>query len=108
MIVATAEDTIENIDKDFAQFIEMVNSYGAQDVPIVYVINKSDLTEEYFEIENISAIMTSAKKGTNIDNLLKEIIKSIDITVKENKMLYPLLTREESTKKMLFIFFFYK
>lgn len=99
VIVATAEDTQEDIEKDFTKFVNMMNNYGTHEVPLVYVINKSGLTEEYYDIQNVDAIMISAKKGTNIDNLLKKIIENIDITVKENNMLYPLLTRDDVQKK---------
>lgn len=69
---------------------DLLNSLGCGDTPIITVLNKCDLLEEEsFPQEFGSYVKISAKNGTGIDNLLKQIDKNLPTRVRNVKLLIP-------------------
>lgn len=67
---------------------ELLSSLGAQDKPIIPVLNKCDIaTQPYFPISG--AVRISAKTGEGIDELLKAIEENLPKKLKRVELLLP-------------------
>jgi len=57
--------------------LEVLNSLGAGDKPMIEALNKSDVSADYGEIEPPDAIVISAATGAGLDRLIFEIGKRV-------------------------------
>ena len=57
--------------------LEVLNSLGAGDKPMIEALNKSDMAADYGEIEPPDAIVISASTGAGLDRLIFEIGKRV-------------------------------
>ena len=55
---------------------ETLEKVGAGNIPVIYVLNKADLCEDFSKFEDLEYVKTSAKNGENLE-LLKQKIAQI-------------------------------
>ncbi len=84
---------IDSSNKYYEEQIDIVNevlkSLGTKDIPIVYVFNKIDLVETKPINSHEPCIYISAKKKTNLENLLKLIDEQLYKGITKVNMLIP-------------------
>ena len=73
-------NVVDCSDKNALHHIEVTQNtlkqVGAENIPVIYVLNKADLCEDFSAFEGLDYVKISAKTGENIE-LLKQKIASI-------------------------------
>lgn len=67
---------------------EILASLGCGEIPVVHVLNKSDLVE-YDIPEDDTTVKVSAKSGVGIERMLELIVKNLPESAKRMKLLLP-------------------
>ncbi|MDA3931612.1 MAG: GTPase HflX [Tenericutes bacterium] len=84
---------IDVSNEDYKSQIEAVNNVlkeiNADQIPVIYIYNKSDLIEEHPMVDTENSIFISAENHTNIDKLLDLINESLEKNSKLVELLLP-------------------
>lgn len=85
--VLDVSDPYYNIQKKITE--DILHEIGVQDIPIIYLYNKSDLLERYPFIPNENSLFTSFKDDTDLDYILDLIFKTLYKNIEEREFFLP-------------------
>ena len=69
---------------------DLLDSLGCGDTPVLTVLNKCDLLDDYFQAQDFNSyIKISAKTGEGIDRLLQAIDDNLPVRMRRVKLLVP-------------------
>ena len=68
---------------------ELLSQLGCDGIPVVTVLNKSDLTDWNDKLLPDNTVLISAKEGRGLDRLLEELTKALPETARRMKLLLP-------------------
>jgi len=90
VILHICDASSEDIDLQSQVTLELLNELGCKDIPIITVLNKCDVAPNISELEEApNVVKISAKNGTGLEKLLKEIANALPQSSYRMKMILP-------------------
>ena len=89
VILHVCDSSSEDIEEQTRVTRELLADLGCKGIPVVTVLNKSDVSDLSESILPENTVLVSARKGTGLDRLLEALCRALPETARRMKLLLP-------------------